>query len=45
MTFSNYDTHLDAVLAHLYSLFSHVIWPIYASIAIVLLEPVNGPGG
>lgn len=45
MTFSNYDAHLDAVLAHLYSLFSHVIWPIYVSIAVLLLEPADGPGG
>ena len=39
-TFSSQDAHLNAVLTHLYSLFSHVLWPLYIPIAILLLEPV-----
>ena len=40
MTFSGQEAHLNAVLTHLYSLFSHVLWPLYIPIAILLLEPV-----
>lgn len=35
------EQHLNAVLTHLYSLFSHVLWPIYVPIAVLLLEPVR----
>ena len=40
MTFSGQEAHLNAVLTHLYSLFSHVLWPFYIPVAILLLEPV-----
>ena len=40
MTFSGQEAHLNAILTHLYSLFSHVLWPLYIPIAILLLEPV-----
>lgn len=29
------------MLTHLYSLFSHVLWPFYVPIAVLLLEPVQ----
>ncbi|WP_309605043.1 DUF6629 family protein [Phenylobacterium sp.] len=31
---------LNAMLTFVYSLFSHVLWPIYVPIAILLLEPI-----
>jgi hypothetical protein len=31
---------LNAVLTFVYSLFSHVLWPVYVPIAILLLEPI-----
>ena len=40
LTFSSQQAHLNAVLTHLYSLFSHVLWPFYIPVAILLLEPV-----
>lgn len=30
---------LNAVLTHVYSIFSHVLWPVYVPIAVLLLEP------
>ena len=41
MTFSSRDAHLNAVLTHLYSFFSHVLWPFYVPLAVLLLEPVR----
>ena len=32
---------LNAMLTFAYSLFSHVLWPIYVPIAILLLEPIG----
>ena len=40
-TFSGQEEHLNTVLTHLYSLFSHVLWPFYVPIAVLLLEPVQ----
>ena len=40
MTLSGQEAHLNTVLTHLYSLFSHVLWPFYIPVAILLLEPV-----
>jgi hypothetical protein len=40
-TFSSQEAHLNVVLTHLYSFFSHVLWPFYIPIAILLLEPVH----
>ncbi len=39
LTFSNGATHLNAVLTHVYSFFSHVLWPVYVPLAVVLMEP------
>ena len=40
-TFSSHEALLNIVLTHLYSAFSHVLWPFYIPIAILLLEPVH----
>lgn len=40
LTFPDKAPDLNAVLTHLYSLFSHVLWPIYVPIAVLLLEVV-----
>lgn len=32
---------LNNVLTHAYSFFSHVFWPIYVPLAVLLLEPVR----
>ena len=40
LTFPDKAPYLNAVLTHLYSLFSHVLWPIYVPIAVLLLEVV-----
>jgi hypothetical protein len=34
---------LNSVLTHAYSFFSHVFWPIYVPLAVLLLEPVRWP--
>lgn len=39
LTFPDREPHLNAVLTHLDSLFSHVLWPIYVPIAVLALEP------
>ena len=39
LTFSNGAKQLNAVLTHVYSFFSHVLWPIYVPVAVVLMEP------
>ena len=40
LTFPDKAPHVNTVLTHVYSLFSHVLWPIYVPIAVLLLEPV-----
>ena len=39
LTFTDQVPHANAVLTHFYSLFSHVLWPVYVPIAVLLLEP------
>ena len=41
LTFPDKAPQLNAVLTLLYSLFSHVLWPIYVPIAVLLLEVVT----
>lgn len=41
LTFLNEQAHLNQILTHLYALFSHVLWPIFVPIAVLLLEPVK----
>jgi len=40
LTFTDKATHLNSILTHVYSLFSHVLWPIFVPIAVLLLETV-----
>ena len=41
LTFLDRAPHLNLILTHIYSLFSHVLWPIFVPIAVLLLEPVR----
>lgn len=41
LTFSGEATLLNAVMTHLYSFFSHVLWPVYVPVAVVLMEPAG----
>ncbi len=40
LTFLEQAPHLNSILTHIYSLFSHVLWPVFVPIAVLLLEPV-----
>lgn len=40
LTFHNEAPHLNSILTHVYSLFSHVLWPIFVPLAVLLLETV-----
>lgn len=40
LTFTDGTPHLNTILTHVYSLFSHVLWPIFVPIAVLLLESV-----
>ena len=42
LTFSADTPLLNAVMTHAYSFFSHVLWPVYLPIAVLMIEP---PGG
>ena len=39
LTFSDEATRLNAVMTHVYSFFSHVLWPVYVPAAVLLMEP------
>ena len=39
LTFRYEAQLLNAVMTHLYSFFSHVLWPIYVPVAVLLIEP------
>ncbi len=38
-TFSHDAPLLNTVMTHVYSFFSHVLWPVYVPIAVLLMEP------
>jgi len=40
LTFPDKAPLLNTVLTVVYSLFSHVLWPVYVPIAVLLLEPI-----
>ena len=40
LTFHDNAAHINSILTHIYSLFSHVLWPIFVPIAVLLLETV-----
>ena len=39
LTFSDDAPLLSAVMTHVYSFFSHVLWPVYVPMAVLLIEP------
>ena len=39
LTFRYEAPPLNAVMTHVYSFFSHVLWPIYVPVAVLLIEP------
>lgn len=41
LTFPDKAPLLKMILTHAYSFFSHVFWPVFVPIAVVLLEPVR----
>ncbi len=41
LTFHTNAPHLNSILTHVYSLFSHVLWPIFVPLAVLLLETVR----
>ena len=43
LTFSHDAPRLNVVMTYLYSFFSHVLWPAYLPVAVLLIEPVESP--
>ena len=41
LTFSSEAPLLNSVMTHLYSFFSHVLWPVYVPAAVLLMEPAG----
>ena len=39
LTFGSEAPLLNTVMTHVYSFFSHVLWPIYVPVAVLLIEP------
>ena len=39
VTFHYEAPQVNAVMTHVYSFFSHVLWPVYVPVAVLLLEP------
>jgi len=39
LTFRHEAPLLNAVMTHVYSFFSHVLWPVYVPVAVLLMEP------
>ena len=39
LTFRYEAPLLNAVMTHVYSFFSHVLWPVYVPVAVLLVEP------
>ncbi len=39
LSFSDEAALLNSVMTHVYSFFSHVLWPIYVPVAVLMLEP------
>ena len=39
LTFSTDASMLNKVMTHLYSFFSHVLWPVYLPVAVLMIEP------
>ena len=41
LTFRDEAPQLNSVMTHVYSFFSHVLWPVYVPVAVVLMEPAG----
>jgi hypothetical protein len=41
LTFRYEAALLNAVMTHVYSFFSHVLWPVYVPVAVLLIEPLG----
>jgi hypothetical protein len=41
LTFSYEAPRLNATMTHVYSVFSHVLWPVYVPVAVLLIEPAG----
>ena len=39
LTFRYEAPQLNTVMSHVYSFFSHVLWPVYVPVAVLLIEP------
>lgn len=39
LTFRYEAPQVNAVMTHVYSFFSHVLWPVYVPVAVLLMEP------
>ncbi len=39
LTFSEEATRLNVAMTHVYSFFSHVLWPVYVPVSVLLMEP------
>jgi len=39
LTFGYEAQQLNATMTHVYSFFSHVLWPVYVPVAVLLIEP------
>ena len=39
LTFAEEAAWLNAVMTYVYSFFSHVLWPVYVPVAVLLMEP------
>lgn len=39
LTFRHEAPLLNAIMTHVYSFFSHVLWPVYVPVAVLLIEP------
>lgn len=39
LTFSYEAPQVNVVMTHVYSFFSHVLWPVYVPVAVLLIEP------
>ena len=42
LTFSADASLLNTVMTHAYSFFSHVLWPVYLPVAVLMIEPSGG---
>jgi len=39
LTFAEEATRLNVAMTHAYSFFSHVLWPVYVPVSVLLMEP------